>query len=135
MNVLQNMHRFKVVNQSFKSHYEPDHSSLWPLFSRSFFCQVYDSVCNAKCMRVIYAPLKIPFLQFSAYNSYRITEPPLHGWLNRIEVYVSFWEIWMWAAHGWFIILGSHMEPSLLPAFLSATASVWPSIPWTEKDF
>lgn len=46
-------------------------------------------------MTVKYAPFKIPFLQFSACMNYQITEPPLHGWLNVIEVYFSFWKIWM----------------------------------------
>lgn len=46
-------------------------------------------------MTIISAPFKTPFIQFSVGMSYRITEPPLNGWLNMIVVYFSFWEIWM----------------------------------------
>lgn len=64
-----------------------------------------------------------------------VTEAPLKGWFNMIAVYFPFWGIWMWLAHGWFVILGSHMEASLLLVFCSATARDRPSVSWTESDF
>ena len=85
-----------------------------------FFLKNISLCLNYRIMSVMtvkYAPFKSSFLQFSACMNYQITEPPLHGWLNMMEVYFSFWKIWMWTAYCWSIILSSHMEPSLLPDF------------------